>query len=155
MGLLKELGLRLHPPTLEDPDFGRLQYMYIPRDPSLSYWEGEWVFPPTGTKVAISLPGSVDGPIESGRQFYLSLPARFEDILRSVRPALEGVFGRWLERTMDPDIWREVTLAGFSVDDPDAVPTAWDVSFETTGEKWLGITIPFMGDDPHEAIVDT
>jgi len=29
------------------------------------------------------------------------------------------------------------------------------VEFETTGEKWLGITIPFIGDIAQEAIVDT
>jgi hypothetical protein len=31
----------------------------------------------------------------------------------------------------------------------------WDVGFETTGEKWLGITIPFVGDRPQDPVVDT
>ena len=48
-----------------------------------------------------------------------------------------------------------VKLSGFSVENPQAYPVAWDISFETTGDKWLGITIPFVGDEPREAVVDT
>ena len=43
MGLLNELKLRFKPPRLQDPVFGPLLYMYIPRNPSRSYWEGEFV----------------------------------------------------------------------------------------------------------------
>jgi len=31
----------------------------------------------------------------------------------------------------------------------------WDVSFETIGDKWIGIIIPFIGDTAQKAIVDT
>jgi hypothetical protein len=48
-----------------------------------------------------------------------------------------------------------VKLAGFDVEDPKARPLERDISFETTGEKWLGIVIPFRGDTPQEAVVDT
>jgi hypothetical protein len=67
---------------------GPLLFMYIPRDPSKSYWEGEWLFPPTGTKIAIGLPGSVEGPVDAGRRFYLVPPARFEEIVRRAQPSL-------------------------------------------------------------------
>ena len=29
------------------------------------------------------------------------------------------------------------------------------VGFETIGDRWLGITIPFHGDEPQDPIVDT
>jgi len=35
------------------------------------------------------------------------------------------------------------------------VPITWDVMFETTGEKWLAITVPFVGDSPQDPVVDT
>ena len=155
MSLLKEFRLRWRPPRLPDPVFGPLLYMYIPRDPSESYWEGEWLFPPTQTKVAVTLPGSVEGPAESGRAFYLALPARFEEIIHRVRPALDQAFLEWLGRPLNPDMWQDVELAGFGVEDPAAVPVAWDVGFEAKGEKWLGITIPFVGDDPQQPVIDT
>ena len=47
-----------------DPDFGRLLYMHIAPDPAKSYWEAEWLFPPTGTRIAIGLPGTKEGPRE-------------------------------------------------------------------------------------------
>jgi hypothetical protein len=155
MGLLKELRLRLWPPRLQDPVFGPLLYMHIPRDPSRSYWEGEWLFPPTQTRVTITLPGPLEGPIESGRAFCLALPARFEEIIHQVRPVLNHVFLEWLGRPLSPDIWQDVELGGFGVEDPAAVPLAWDVGFETKGEKWLGITVPFVGGEPQHPVIDT
>jgi hypothetical protein len=155
MGLLKELRLRFRPPALVDPDFGRLLFMYIPREPSRSYWEAEWLFPPTATKIAISLPGTPAGPRDSGRAFYLALPMRFEHVLESVRPVLDRALREWLGRPLNLDIWKDVKLAGFGVEDPDVDPIAWDVGFETIGEKWLGITIPFVGDEPQEPAIDT
>lgn len=155
MGLLEELRLRFRPPALEDPDFGRLLYLYIPRNPSASYWEGEWLFPPTRSKVAISLPGTLEGPLDSGRVFYLALPARFDQLIERVRPVLDQVSREWLGRPLRADLWADVKLAGFGVENPNVVPIAWDVGFETVGEKWLGITIPFVGDEPQEPVIDT
>jgi hypothetical protein len=85
MGLLKELRLRFRPPRIEDPDFGTLLYMYIPCVPTDSYWQGEWLFPPTETKVAIALPGGLDGPDTQAREFYLTLPAQFDFLLKQLR----------------------------------------------------------------------
>lgn len=153
--MFKALKLRLRPPRLQDPVFGELLYMYIPRDPGQSYWEGEWLFPPTQTRVAVSLPGTVEGPAESGRAFYLQLAARFEDIVHKVTPALDQVFLQWLGRPINPDIFQDVELTGFGGEDPAADPVAWDVGFETKGEKWLGIAVPFVGDDPQQPVIDT
>ena len=58
-------------------------------------------------------------------------------------------------RNLPQDIFTVVKLAGFGVENPKAQPVEWDVSFETTGEKWLGITIPFVGDMAQEALVNT
>ena len=155
MSLFKELSLRFRPPRLQDPVFGPLLFMYIPRDPSRSYWEGEWLFPPTQSKVTVSLPGPVEGPNESGRAFYLGLPARFDEIIVRVKPALDQVFLEWLGRPLSSDIWQDVELGGFGIEDPTAASIAWDIAFETKGEKWLGSTIPFVGHDPQRPVIDT
>jgi hypothetical protein len=155
MRLLSELKLRFRPPRLQDPVFGPLLYMYIPRDPSRSYWEGEWLFPPTQTKVAISLPGTLEGLNDTGRAFYLKLPTEFDRIMQRARPLLDRVFLEWIGRPLSADLWQDVKLGGFAVENLAVVPPLWDVSFETTGEKWLGITIPFVGDQPQDPILDT
>jgi hypothetical protein len=95
------------------------------------------------------------GPTPDGRAFYLGLPARFDAILRAVRPGLDEVFRSWLRRPLGEDLWRDVKLTGFGVEDPNATPLEWDVAFEATGEKWLGITVPFVGELAQEPIVDT
>ena len=155
MGLLRELRLRFRPPRIEDPAFGPLLFMYIPRAPERSYWEGEWLFPPTGTRVSISLPGTIDGPVAEAREFYLALPGSFDRLMQSVRAPLDRVFRDWQQRPLSPDLWQDVKLSGFGIDDQGTRPVAWEVSFETIGERWLGITIPFLGDEAQDAIVDT
>ncbi|HSL91381.1 MAG TPA: hypothetical protein VK863_01935 [Candidatus Limnocylindrales bacterium] len=155
MGILHNLKLRFSPPRIADPDFGSLLFMFIPKAPDRSYWECEWTFPGTGTVVSIGLPGGESGPTAQGRKFFLGLPERFEHILAAARPRLEEAFKIWLQQDLPQDIFTVVRLAGFGVEDPAVDPVAWDISFETTGEKWLGITIPFVGDSAQEAVVDT
>ncbi|OLE87724.1 MAG: hypothetical protein AUG08_11075 [Acidobacteria bacterium 13_1_20CM_2_55_15] len=155
MGLLKELRLRFRPPRMEDPDFGVLLYMHIPHAPANSYWEGEWLFPATRTKVAIALPGGLDGPDIKARAFYLELSTQFDHVVKQVWPALDRVFREWIGRPLDTDLWKDVRLSGFGVEPLNIVPITWDVMFETTGEKWLAITVPFVGDSPQDPVVDT
>lgn len=155
MGLLSRLLLSFRPATLNDPEFGRLRYMRVGRDPAKSYWEAEWLFPPTGTRVSIGLPGTKEGPLLESRAFFLALIPEFERIMTRARPVLDQVFSEWLGRSLSVDLWSDVTLAGFGVEDPRTTPLEWDVSFETTGPKWLGISIPFVGQQPQEAVVDT
>jgi hypothetical protein len=129
--------------------------MFIPNAPERSYWECEWVFPKTGTVISIGLPGGEDGPQPEARQFYLGLPGRFDQVVTSVRPQLQEVFKTWLHQELPQDIFSVVKLGGFGVEDPKAQPLQWNVLFGTTGEQWLGITIPFVGDIPQKAVVDT
>ncbi len=155
MGFLDMLKGWFSPPKLSDPDFGELLFMRIPNAPKRSYWECEWRFPTTDSIISIGLPGGEDGPLPEAREFYLGLPSRFEDILSSARPKLEAVFSEWLQRDLPADLFTELKLAGFGLEDPQAEPLRWDISFETTGEKWLGIIIPFEGDKAMDAVVDT
>jgi hypothetical protein len=53
------------------------------------------------------------------------------------------------------DTFEVLKLAGFGLEDSKEQPVRWDVSFETTGENRLGITIPFVSDAAGEAVVDT
>jgi hypothetical protein len=129
--------------------------MFVPNAPEKSYWECEWTFPKTGNVISIGLPGGESGPMPESRQFYLGLPVRFEEILSAARPKLAQVFQIWLQKELPQDIFTVVKLAGFGLEDPKAQPVQWDISFETTGEKWLGIIIPFVGNAPQEAVVDT
>jgi hypothetical protein len=155
MGFVRNLKLRLSPPRMTDPEFGNLIFMYISKFPERSYWECEWIFPPTGSPVAIALRGGETGPEQNSKQFYNSLPGRFPQIMSLCRPQLEQVFKQWLNQPLPENGFEVLKLSGFGLEDVAKQPVQWDVSFETTGEKWLGITIPFVGDIAGEAIVDT
>ena len=155
MSLFCNLKLRFSAPRICDPDFDSFLFMHIPNAPDHSYWECEWIFPKTGTPISIGLPGGESGPLPEARQFYLGLPGRFEQILLAVRPQLEQVFRKWLQQDLLEDIFIVVKLAGFGLEDAKAQPMQWDISFETTGDKWLGNVIPFAEDAAQNATVDT
>ncbi len=155
MRFLHNLKLWLSPPKMTDPDFGNLTFMHIGKHPERSYWEGEWMFPRTGTVVGITLRGGERGPDNEARQFYLGLPARFDTIRIACRPSLEQVFRNWRGGHVPQDVFTAVKLTGFGVEDPQELPIRWEVGFETTDGDWLGITIPFVGDRPNEPLVDT
>jgi hypothetical protein len=155
MGFFERLKLTYRPPRLNDPDFGPLLFIYISNSPEKSYWEAEWKFPPVGYEVAIGLPGDKTGPTPQGRTFYLSRAAEFDRIMHLVRPQLNSVCIEWLGRPLADDMWADVKLAGFGVEDLTASPISWDVAFETVGKQWLGITIPIVGDSVQKAVVDT
>jgi hypothetical protein len=156
VSLFQSLKLRLSPPKLTDPEFGPLRFMYIANAPERSYWEAEsWLFGPTQTLVGVGLLGSETGPLPEARAFYLGLPGRFAGILDSVKPLLDRVTREWLDRPLAADCWSDVKLSGFDVDDPRIQPLNWSISFETIGDKWLGIMIPFVGEQPGEPVVDT
>jgi hypothetical protein len=152
---LQGLKLRVSPPRMSDPDFGSLLFMYIPNAPERSYWECEWPFPPTGTVISISLPGTLEGPDPLARQFYLALPGRFERVVAACREPLREVWSSWFASELPEDLFSAVKLAGFGLEDARARPLRWDVGFETIGDKWLGITVPFVDDVAQAAAVDT
>ena len=149
------MKLWLSPPKIVDPIFGDLVFMHTEKRPERSYWEGEWTLPGSGYSVGISLRGGERGPSEDSRRFYLSLPDRIEQIVERCRPPLARVFREWLNKDLPDDLFQELKLTGFNVDDPKGHPLHWSVWFETTGEKWLGIEIPFIDDAAGDAEVDT
>lgn len=150
-----KLRLQFNPIIKTDPDFGKIVFMYISKNPENSYWECEWNFPNTGSNVSIALPGDEAGPFPESREFFLALPARFDEILIQARPKIEAVFLEWLNRALPKNIFAELTLIGFHLENARVSQIRWDVSFETAGGRWLCITIPFVGGIPLDAIVDT
>jgi hypothetical protein len=87
--------------------------------------------------------------------FYLGLLPRFASILTACRPKLDRVFQEWRKQELPEDLFSVLTLTGLGLEDPLKQPVRWDVWFETTDDDWLGITIPFVGDSPRDAVVDT
>ena len=160
MNFFKSLKQKLFPPEvrLVDPQFGDLLFMNVPKRPEESYWEGEWNFPPTESTIGISLPGDSQGPFAESREFYLSLPSKFEGVLKMVRPKLEKVYEDWLEKDLPQNIFDDLELTGFNLENPRSKPIQWEICFETKGDlPWLGIGIHFQGDELEDAdaVVDT
>jgi hypothetical protein len=155
MKLLNRLLAPFIPRAIDDPDFGTLHFTHISRNPSKSYWECEWVFTPTNTRIPIALPGGDEGPSAASRKFYLQLRDDFPRILSLARPRINQAILDWLNRPLNTNLWEDVRLHSFGVADPAGNPCEWHICFETTGSKWISITIPFRGDVPQNPVIET
>ena len=155
MGLFRSIWLQFCPLKMDDADFGKLLYIYISNDPKQSYWEGQWQFPPTGTVISISLPGDESGPYDEARKFYLEMIPKYENLIELARPQLIAVFKQWFKKELPKNIFTDLKLSGCNLIEARVRPVCWELSFETTGNRWLGITIPFEDESAKEAIVDT
>jgi hypothetical protein len=155
MKLLNRLLAPFLPPAIEDSDFGTLHFVHVPRNPAKSYWECEWLFQPTNTRIPIALAGGDEGPTTAARNFYLQLRDEFPRILNVARPKINRAILDWLNRPLNTNLWEDVRLHGFSADDLEANPIEWHISFETTGSKWISIKVPFRGDVPQEPVIET
>jgi hypothetical protein len=100
------------------------------------------------------LPGDEAGPSPESRQFYLSLPGRFHEILAASRSSLEQIYKDELGEPMPQDIFSVFKLTGFGIQDPNNQPILWDVTFELTLDRYLAVFIPFVGDRALEPEVD-
>lgn len=61
----------------------------------------------------------------------------------------------WRKQQLPQDMFSAVKLTSLGVENPLEQPVRWHVGFETTGDDWLGITIPFVADTAMEPEVDT
>ncbi|MCZ6656808.1 MAG: hypothetical protein O7C67_05885 [Gammaproteobacteria bacterium] len=98
----------------------------------------------------------------SVRDFFEDLPNRFDSILSTIRPQLDEIFRRWLQRPLSESLWDDLELTRFIVVDPSVRPPEWNMQFELTyneGDEedeegeYLEITVSLVGDSPQVAIV--
>jgi hypothetical protein len=82
------------------------------------------------------------------------LPERYQEILTATRPKLEQVYKDELGEPLPEDIFTTLKVTGFGVRDLSEQPVRWDVSFKSTGDKYLGVSIPFAGNTAMEPEVD-
>ena len=135
---------------VDDPTFGRLEYY------DRSRWHGNWMFPPAGENVAIFLPGDRRGLSPGVRDFFETLPDRFDSILSTLRPRLDEIFRRWLQRPLGESLWDDLELTRLEGINPSAQPPEWNMVFELRDEhaESLWITVLLVGDSLQVAIVD-
>ena len=124
-------------------------------DVGKSYWECECVFPPTATPISVVLPGDESGPFAEARAIYLAVIEEFDELVARALPAIGKAYREWTGRALSENVRDDLELSGLAIDSPFADGLSrWQVTFETVGEQWIGITIPFIDGIPQEAVVD-
>jgi hypothetical protein len=106
-----------------------------------------------GLKLRVSPPRMSDP--DFGSLLFMYIPNAPERSYWECEWPLQDVWASWFASELPEDLFSAVKLAGFGLEDARARPLRWDVGFETIGDKWLGITVPFVDDVAQAAAVDT
>jgi hypothetical protein len=106
-----------------------------------------------GLKLRVSPPRMSDP--DFGSLLFMYIPNAPERSYWECEWPLQDVWSSWFASELPEDLFSAVKLAGFGLEDARARPLRWDVGFETIGDKWLGITVPFVDDVAQAAAVDT
>lgn len=150
MSIFSNIKCFLSPPTINDPDFGKLVFCKLKDDHS--YWAGEWTLPGKGIPLRIELPGDKDGLLPDASEMLFRIANNFNGISASCRPFLESAFQELLQRPLPQ-------LAFLTVLKPDVLrlehpshvmPDQWTISFVKADEPYLAVVIWFANMTPQE-----
>jgi len=138
VSILSKLFGKFEDIKMQDPDFGEMTFMEVAEHPERSYWEGEWRYPPTGTRIGVFIPGDASGLMGEARAFIMQKQHEWDKIISAVFPKLFPEYTEWAKRALSADILSDLDLASISVELPIVLPITWEISFETKEEeeKW-------------------
>jgi hypothetical protein len=136
---MKRLFSRGYPPTIIDPDFGKISFESESDDHSRGYWQmhDDWDLGEGAHEVGCnSIPGNGTGPSEAARRFLLAKKASIEEIWRLCTPTLEEERRRWKGIPTEGALRAVYRLSSIGLDEPITATPTWSAGFETTGDFW-------------------
>lgn len=153
--MLEFLLKRFRPFEMEDPFFGRLVYMKMPRERG-SYWEAKRVFGPTGKDIEmlIDAPAARQPPSERQRQFYKAVEDNYAEIFAIAAAAVKPELEEWMQRPVDRPIEEDLTMTGFSIPDTELRHAEWDMGFDSASDMSHFINVYFLGMKPTQVSFD-
>ncbi len=155
MGILSNLLRRLRPLEIEDDFFGHLTYMQMPKG-SISYWEAERTFAPTGRDVElfIDAPSPKQPPDELQRKFFRTVERRYESILSAVETVLRPQFEEWFDKPLSVPFTQEFTMGSFSIPHVMGDEAEWDMSFDSRTDAGHLFTVYLRGEHATGVCID-
>ena len=150
-GLLKKFG----PTQVDDPFFGRITYMKMPRG-RISYWEAKRNFLPTKTEIEVFVdaPAPEQAPNETEQQFFAAVCERYDELMASVESVLRPRFEEWTRQAMTKPFREEFTLTSFSIPCSALETAEWEMSFESATDLNHLFSVSFIGCAANSVSID-
>ena len=146
MSILKSLLKIFRPLIIDDPFFGSLTYMKMPKG-RISYWEATRFFAPTNREVElfIDTPAPEQPPSDLQRQYFSDVETRFKEILAAAEIVLRPKFEAWSRQSLVQPFASEFIMTSFSIPALPLEQADWEISFESQTDKNHLFTVSFKG----------
>lgn len=155
MSILTPFLKKFRPLAIEDPFFGSLTYMKMPKG-RVSYWEATRLFSPTNREIElfIDAPAPEQPPSESQRRFFSSVEHRFKEVLTSAEVILRPRFEEWCGLPLGQPFEVEFTMASFSIPTLPLEQADWEMSFVSQTDENHLFSVAFTGFSANGVTVD-
>ncbi|MFD0740138.1 hypothetical protein ACFQZQ_12715 [Lysobacter koreensis] len=154
----KLVGAHNPPPKVSDPDFGPITFdgPYGNGDVGIWQMDSEWEVPEHFAKVGCSsIPGTAAGPYELSRIFLLEKARDYPAIWARLHDQLASIRDKWAAQDSSVPLNQSFFISSLGLDPNPADPPLWNVSFESTGKRWLFVTFNMQGNEIVGHTVDT
>ncbi|OAI19158.1 MULTISPECIES: hypothetical protein [Methylomonas] len=146
MSLISSLLKKFRPLEVDDPFFGLITYMKMPRG-RISYWEATRLFKPSNREIElfIDAPAAELPPNELQRQFFTSVEVRFKEVLKAVELVLRPQFEEWTRKPLCESFEVEFTMTSFSIPCASLEHAEWEISFESKSDANHLFSVSLIG----------
>jgi hypothetical protein len=144
---------RFKPVRLEDPFFGPLLYMKMPRDKS--YWEGWRNFSPLDKKVEVFIDAAspAEATSEPQRHFFRGIERDYRSICADIGDVFRA--DDWAERLMPGTFEEDFSLGSLSIPLCRETDEEWDMSFDALRDDRFSLWVTLRGRVVRHIAVDS
>jgi len=142
------------PVRIGDAFFGEMLFMEVKSDPSISYFECERYFKPSGEKIGLSVTGSLSGPTQRQKDFFTQVENDYPLLFTKLIPIIEAEFGAWMPQPIIKDFEAEFKPTFLDIPSCNQQPIEWEIVFDTVHDVNHTVTVGMLGDEPQYVRID-
>lgn len=142
------------PVKINDPFFGEMHWVEVANNLSVSYFECECHFKPSGEKIGLSVTGTFSGPTQQQRNFFSQVEANYPSLVTRLAPLIEAELGCWMPLRVIQNFIAEFKPVGLNIPACDKLPIAWEIVFDTVHDVNHTVTIGMVDDEPQYVRID-
>ena len=139
---------------VDDAFFGEMIVIEISNNPVESYFECERYFKPSGEKIALGVTGSVSGPTQRQKDFFMQIENDYSLLIAKFALVIETRLGAWTAVPVTKEFEAEFKPTYFSIPTCDQQPIAWEIAFDTVHDVNHTVTVGTLGYEPYYVRID-
>jgi hypothetical protein len=141
MGLLSFLFGK--PQTLQDDYFGTLLFV-DDKQPTKSYFEGQFIFEPTTKEIGLSIDADASGPTASQKEFAKKIQTNYQSVKEESAQLITHELREWMPGFTIQNFDLEFTPVSLTIPRLEGDrPVEWEIAYESVHDLNHTFTVTF------------